>query len=144
MYELRKKISLQNVLYENLYCLLKNSMPAYNFKKNEAGIVFEYIDHSFGLYFNSFLLNGEIKQISEKTFLCLCSLKPKSKKWFYFLNGIIVFFIIFALFVTPETTPKIIPIFLLIFIVINLFAYIGLLISSMIFWHQLKATIRGM
>lgn len=141
MYELRKKIDLQNIHFATLYDLLKNGMSSYNFHKDHDRIFFEYIDHSFGLYFNSFLLDGEMKQITEKNFLCRCSLKSKTKKGFYFLNGFIGFFIIIALVITPEITPKLLPIFLLICIALNLFAYIGLLISSMIFWFQLNKLI---
>ncbi len=142
MFKIYKKIFLHNRTYDDLLDFLKNSFTLYNFVEHEGKIVFKNCGSSFGLYFNSFLLDGEIQQICHKYILCTCSLKPKTKQRLVLLNGFIAFLCLVALTLTPKDFPTLFPVFLLMCMALNLFAYLGLFFSSLVFLYKLKNKLR--
>lgn len=141
MYEIKKVFPLQNTTHENLIDVLKENLKNYSFVKTDDTIIFRYCKHSFGLYYNSFLLEGAINFLDNGDILCKCELPKSVKNGFCGLNFVLLLFLLFAIIKTPEVLSVLLNILFLCFVGINIFAYSGLLVSSVIFYNQLKKII---
>ncbi len=141
MYKIRRTFSLKKASHNTLLEVLENNLRNYNFEKKEDTIYFRYCKRSYGIFFNSFLLKGEIDFLNNGDILCQCELFESVKKGFYGLNFVLLLFLLPAIIRTPEILGVLSVTLFLCFIGINLFAYVGLFISSAIFYGQIRKTI---